>query len=160
MWYSLYSDSPGVSWWNSCPSSISFLSCPLSVFLFCFTCPLFLPISDSMMFPMCSPSSLLITCLYHPSLAFFTSFAMSTSPYSIFFWSLYSVMSMTSTSSSLLHNIPSHPCFPHIPCIAYHPISYPDFLLMLTFSKTAFPCSLSGRLFFHIVQHSSSYSIR
>lgn len=35
MWYSLNSDSSGVSWWNSCPSSISFGSCfPLSAHLF------------------------------------------------------------------------------------------------------------------------------
>jgi uncharacterized membrane protein len=37
----------------------------------------------------------------------------------ILFWSLYSVMSLTSTSSSLLQNLPSHPCFSHIHCISH-----------------------------------------
>ena len=67
-----------------------------------------------------SPSSLLIKCPYHLSLASLTFFAMSSTSH-LLISSFHHVSDQLSFISSYSVSIPSQPIFPHLLCNVYHP---------------------------------------
>ena len=85
--YLLYSHSPDISWWNACPSSISF----------------FRPLYLQHLF------------YYVSTLSFFTSLIAVSPPPNLFPISLFHVSDQLLFVSPSYSNMPSHLCFSHRP---------------------------------------------